>query len=141
MQVILLKDIPKVGKKGEVKEVADGYAQNALFPRGLAERATAAKVAAVQKQNENATAQQHAAEQEQMLRVKAMDGTRVEMKVKADKEGHLYQKIDTGKVAEVLEVDPVMVELAEPIKLCGEHEIILNAGKVRAKVTLAVLAE
>ena len=141
MQVILLKDVPKVGRKGEVKEVADGYAQNALFPRKLAERATASKVAELQKQTEQAVAQQHAAEQEQMLRVKTMDGSRVEISVKADKAGHLYQKIDTTKIAEALEVDSVMVDLPDPIKSCGEHEVTLNAGKVRAQVTVVVVPE
>ncbi|MBQ5444065.1 MAG: 50S ribosomal protein L9, partial [Erysipelotrichaceae bacterium] len=54
MKVILLSDVPKVGKKGEIKEVADGYARNFLIARGLAVQESNASKKILEKQNEEA---------------------------------------------------------------------------------------
>lgn len=141
MKIIFLKDVAKLGKKGEVKEVADGFAQNALFPRGLAEQATPAKIAAANQKQQQTQAQREAAEQAQIAKIRELDGKTFVLRAKADKAGHLYQKIDAAKIAEAVGAPLSTLELSGPIKACGEYDVSAVLGKVHAKITLSVVAE
>ncbi|HET8580992.1 MAG TPA: 50S ribosomal protein L9 [Candidatus Paceibacterota bacterium] len=141
MQVIFLKDVAKQGRRGEVKEVSDGYAQNMLLPRGLAEAATPAKVAAIKAKMAESEAANAASAEALAARVRGLDGTRVELAAKADPTGHLYQKLDAAKIAEAIGVPASAITHAEPIKELGEHVIALSAGKAKASVTLLVTAQ
>lgn len=141
MEVILLKDVPKFGRRGDVKHVSDGYAQNMLLPRGLAERATPAKIAALQAQKEHSEEQLAAMAAELVAKVKDLEGKRFEMKVKADKTGHLYQKIDVEKVSVAIGVPRSLVMMDHPIKEVGEHVLTVKSEKVSARVIIAVIAQ
>jgi large subunit ribosomal protein L9 len=140
MQVIFLKDIPKVAHRGDVKNVSDGHAQNYLFPRGLAEKATPAKIAALEANKahsaENAAAQVAAL----VAKIKAADGVRYEIVAKADKTGHLYQKIDAAKIATLLALPESIIVLDHPLKEVGEHSIALTHEKVNATAIVAIVA-
>ena len=95
MKVILLKDIGGVGKKGEVKEVADGYAFNSLIPQKLVEQATKEKIAqheADQKKHADARAAEDAA---LSTLVEGLNGERVEMKLRATEKGGLFKSVHT----------------------------------------------
>ena len=140
MKVILLRDVAKVGKIHQVKEVADGYALNSLIPRGLAEPATPAKIAAMKKRLTAEESARAASADELMATVKGMDGKRIEHAVKADQKGHLYQKLDAAKLAPIVGLPVDVLQLKEPIKEAGEHAIPLKTGKVSAEVTLVLTA-
>ena len=141
MEVILLKDVPKVGQRGEVKNVSDGYAQNMLIPRGLAEKGTPAKIAALKKNKEHAQEERAAETAKLIEKVHAANGQRFEIHAKADEKGHLYQKLDAAKVAEAIGVPESVVVLDAPLKEVGEHEVKLNVEKVHGTTTVVVVAE
>jgi len=147
MKIILSQDIPKVGKKNEVKEVADGYARNFLIAKGLAKPATEAAL----KQLELIKAEL-ARKAEEDLKVQEgvvsqIDGQEFEITGKADGTGKLYGSITPVKVAKILkdngfDVSKNNVKLAEPIKTTGEYEINLELDHgLEAKIKLIITEE
>jgi large subunit ribosomal protein L9 len=140
MEVILLKDVQKLGRRGDVKHVSDGYAQNLLFPRGLAEKATPAKIALLKAHSAEHAAAAAAEQDAQVAKVKAADGQRFEISAKADKLGHLYQKIDADRIAEAVGVPAIAIKLEAPLKEAGEHRIPLVLGKANATAIVVISA-
>lgn len=147
MKVILLKDVPKVGKKYEVKDIADGYARNFLFPHRLAEQATQEKVAML-----TAVKQKHQEDHERdeaLLKqaIKGLNGERLTVKVKADERGHLFKKLRAQDVLAIINeksprtLDEGVLALEEPITMIGSHELDLNSHGVRATLTLVIERE
>lgn len=147
MRVILLQDVPKVGHKYEVKEIADGYARNFLLPRGLAEVATEARVRALEAKR--AASQKKQAEQEEALRkaFARLHGQSVHLSAPANERGHLFRGIKAEDIAAAFSekcgvaVDARHIVRQEPIKETGEYEIPLAHGEAQARVTLFVKAE
>ncbi len=147
MKVILLKDVVNVGQKGSVKEVSDGYAQNFLIARGLAEQATAEKIAALQsaqEREEKARVQELAA---LGALVQSLEGKKVELQVRATEKGGLFKAIGASDIARTIKEQtekniPVEgIKLSKPIKEVGEHAVELVSGDARAHVTVVVSAE
>jgi len=132
VQVLLLKDIKGLGKAGEVRTVADGYARNYLIPRGLAVAATEGAV--------RRTEVQKAIEAEREERVRSDSSALAErlaemtltFRVKAGEKGRLYGSVTSADIAEEIErltghaVDKRKVELEEPIRLLGTHKVALR---------------
>lgn len=129
MKVILLKDVAKVGKIHEVKEVSDGYALNSLIPRGLARLATSDVLAKHKK--ERALASEKHMHDEGAFRVslQRLSEIGIAIHAKGDATGHLYQKIDARFLAEVFTKEaghlckPEDIHLEEPIKKYGVHVV------------------
>jgi large subunit ribosomal protein L9 len=147
MKVIFLKDVPK-GKKGEIKEVADGYARNFLFPKGMALPATlsATKAAKVllEKQMEYET--QHQEEQSKLAH--ELDGKELRFKAKAGAKGRLHGSITSANIAEELtrvtglDIDKKRVEIEGPLHHVGDYEVIINMGTgAQAKIKVIVEQE
>ena len=146
MEVILLQDIKRLGKAGDIKRVADGYARNYLIPRGLAMIATegARKQAA---ERVAASARRDALEKTQ-AEAQAAEIGNVELlfKAKTGESGRLYGSITNADIAEQLgqeigvEVDKRKVLLDEPIKEIGKSkvEVKLHPG---VSITVTVLVE
>jgi large subunit ribosomal protein L9 len=140
MQVIFTKDVPKVARRGDVKNVSDGHAENYLFPRGLAEKATPAKIAALQSQKAQSQEAAAASVAALVLKIKAADGVRYEMKAKADKTGHLYQKIDAAKVAALISLPESLIVMDHSLKEVGEHPIKLMHENASATAIVGIIA-
>lgn len=148
MQIVLLKDIKRLGKAGEVRNVADGYARNYLIPRGLATPATAG---AVHEAKEHAAAEaKHVAREQAEAQSLAdeLSGVALTFKARAGETGHLYGSITTADIAEGLEkqtgkpVDRRKVALEEPIRELGTFQVPIRlAGEVTANITVTVEAE
>ena len=148
MQVIMKKDVNKIGKAGQLLEVSDGYARNFLFPRGLAEEATAGRVADLNSRQQNRKAKEdkekHAAEEHKKL----LQGKTIRVAASAGESGKLFGSITTAQVAEALEaqhmikVDKRDIKLTEPVKQSGSHpmSVRLHSG-VQADMTLVVEAQ
>jgi large subunit ribosomal protein L9 len=129
MKVILRQDVDKVGLRGEVVDVARGYARNFLLPRKLAEPATPARVAELEK------VQAHRARHEAQTFEQAQDisqrlgQTELRFDVKAGETGVLFGSVTATDVADSLwerhkiRVDRRRIELAEPIKRIGRYDI------------------
>ena len=145
MKIVLLKDIDNMGKEGEIKEVADGYARNFLLPKKMAELATpAALKKAEARKAKGAEAAKMELEEAQKL-AELLEGRELFIKVK-EKEGKLFGSVNEKTIAktfkdEGLKIDPTSIRLAEPIKEVGEYQakVKLRHG-LEASVTITVFA-
>jgi len=144
MQVILLSDVPKVGRKFEVKNVSDGYAANFLFPRRLAERATPEKLAQVKARAHAAAAQQEVELSLLDKNLAALKKLSVHVKARANEQGHLYEGIRAQEVLKALsdehriELPEGSLELPHPLKSAGEHKIDVSAHGRKGVLTVVI---
>jgi large subunit ribosomal protein L9 len=129
MKVVLRQDVDKIGLRGEVVEVARGFARNFLLPRKLAEHATPARVAELEKVNAHrAVHEAQSFEQAQEISQR-LGQTELRFDVKAGDTGVLFGSVTATDVADTLwakhkiRVDRKKIELAEPIKRIGRYEI------------------
>ncbi|MDO8492727.1 MAG: 50S ribosomal protein L9 [bacterium] len=144
MRVILLQDVPKVGKKYEVKEVSGGYASNFLFPKKLAIVAT--KESSVKAESERQRITDLHKMQEDLLskNLAGLAEIKVTLKEKANESGHLYSKVHAEEIAKAvkeqtgLDVQAQFIELKEPIKAIGEHNITVTAHGKKATFVLNI---
>lgn len=125
MKVIFLKDVKGKGKKGEVKDVALGYARNYLFKNNLAIEATNANLKALEaKKRKNAEEEQKEKEDAMNLKDKLAELT-VEVKAKAGEGGRLFGSVTNKQIAEALKkehgykIDRRKIELDDPIRALG----------------------
>ena len=145
MKVILVVDVPRVGKAGEVKEVKKGFAFNYLLPEGFAELATAGMVKSVEKSLVKRNAEKAAKIEELSSSMKKLDGMTFTITAKAE-EGKLFGSISVSQIVAAAKKSDVeiledMVLLDRPIKSVGEHAVKLAAGKSKATVIVSVVAE
>ncbi len=144
MKVILHKDISKLGKKYDVKDVADGYAMNFLIPKGGAEVATEG---ALKKLDGLKTAWLAEAKiQEDLLEknLHEVEGKTVVIKAKASEQGHLFAGIHKEDLVDAIktqvhgDIIASFIDLPKPIKTTGDHEILIKANGKEAKLTVSV---
>lgn len=145
MKVILLKDIAKLGKRGEVKEVADGFAINVLIKKGDALQATPGELA---KWKAKEDAKVHKKEVETNAFVALADTLRNhELTItnkKYDDKGQLFAQVketdivDTIFAATKISIDPKQVILSAHIKAKGKHQFTLKQGDKQAQFTIVV---
>lgn len=127
MKVIFIQDVRGRGKRGQVKDVPDGYAQNYLIKRGLAKQATHAAMSqlAGQQRAEEKHATEELAEAKELKKVLENDKTVVELSGKAGTDGRMFGSISTKQIATALQkqfnvkIDKRKIELAAPIKGLG----------------------
>ena len=143
MKIIFLKDVPKLGKKDDVKEMNDGYVRNFLLPRKLVEIATPA---ALTKLNERKAIRDtdHAFHQARMeTTAKALDGLKINLDALANEKGVLFKAITYHDVAPLFEkasgvIIPEDVFHDVHIKSTGEHLLSVNVGSRTVHCTLIV---
>lgn len=129
MKVILTKDVKSQGKKGDLINVSDGYANNFLFPKGYAKPAT--KQALNELEGKKGAEQYHKNMEEQKARNIAdrLKEIKVSIKAKAGKEGKLFGSVTSKDVAEALKtqyniaVDKRKIDLPDGIKTCGIRDV------------------
>jgi len=144
MKVILLQDVENLGKKYDVKDVADGHARNFLFPQKLAEVASEAAIKRLEtrKQEEIKIAEEDLTATE--LLVGQLDGQEIEILAKVDESGKLYGSITSAKIVKALAdkgflIKRNQVKLAEPIKETGDFEVALELEHgLEAKIKVIV---
>ena len=134
MKFIFNTDVRGQGKKGEMKEVSDGYARNYLMPRGLASPATADAVNAL-KLKEKAKAAQMAKEKAAAEEnAKRLSGVVVQISARAGQGGRLFGAVTSQEIAEALreqhgiEIEKNKIVQAEPIKQFGSYEVKAKLG-------------
>ena len=144
MKVLFLHNIKSVAQVGDIKDVADGYARNYLFPRGLATMATKDSI-----KHSDALKAEHAKELElqkdsaQKLATQ-INGTEITIEAEANPEGHLYGSISASDIADGLEskgfgIDSESIVLEEPIKELGEYAISIELfEEITASIKLTV---
>ena len=128
MQIILQEDVEKLGSRGEVVSVADGYARNFLLPRKLALEASAGNVKRLEKIR-TVLAKRTATERDQAQKqAELLNAVNVTTKRKAGENGQLFGSVTTADLADALaaqgfELDRRRIELSEPIKNLGEYTV------------------
>jgi large subunit ribosomal protein L9 len=144
MEVILFADVKGLGRQGDRVKVSEGYFRNFLKPRGLADEATPANVKRFEKikQKQLELAAQKVAEARELA--KRIQDLVVTLKAKAGESDRLFGSVGAADIAEALKqqgylIDKKNIELEEPIKKLGTHEVVLRLHpEVRAKVKLVV---
>ncbi|RTR26037.1 50S ribosomal protein L9 [Robertmurraya yapensis] len=129
MKVIFLKDVKGKGKKGEVKNVADGYAQNFLIKQGLAVEANSANVSSLnaQKKKEEKLSAEELAEAKKLKEV--LEQLTVELSAKSGEGGRLFGSITSKQIAEALQkvhgikIDKRKIELEDAIRALGYTKV------------------
>jgi large subunit ribosomal protein L9 len=147
MQVILKQDVPSLGKKGELKEVASGYARNHLLPRGLAIEATPQRMREWMQRQEKAQLINRQQEENARLQAKKLALEELVFKMPSGEGGRLFGSVTPADIARKLSeagfnIDKKRIELAEPIKNIGSYKayVRLHPG-IKAEVPLRVLKE
>jgi len=144
MKVILLKDVPKLGRKYDIKEVNDGYAINFLIPQRMVEPATPGKIAEIEKKKKEFQIEKNQKEEALILALKQVSGVELIMKAKASERGHLFSSIHKKEIVEKMKTDynidiaEEAIELPEPVKSIGEFVIPIIVGKKKASFKLIV---
>ena len=134
MKVIFNVDVKGQGKKGELKEVSDGYARNYLLPRGLATEATADNLNAF-KLKEKAKAAQIAKEKAQAQEyAEKLSGIQVTIRAKAGNTGKLFGAVTSQEISDALkaqfglDIEKNKIVQAEPIKSYGSYTVKAKLG-------------
>lgn len=148
MKVIFLQDVKGKGKKGEVKEVPTGYANNYLLKNKLAEPATPANIKKLQ------AAQKKEAQEEEQIKKEAeqvkkqLEETTVDIPAKSGDDGRLFGSITSKQIAEHLKkqhkitVDRRKIELQDPLKSLGHHKVAVKLHPdVTGTITVQVVEQ
>jgi len=145
VRVILKREVAGLGRPGDVKDVADGYAQNFLLPRGLAIEATAGEMKVLARVRDAKRAKQDRAHADAEELAKRLSETTLVFTLKAGDQGKTFGSVTSKDIAEALQrehkvdVDKTKVHLPEPLKSLGVHTVEIRLlTDVRANVTVAI---
>ena len=148
MKVIFNTDVKGQGKKGELKEVSDGYARNYLLPRKLASEATADNINAL-KLKEKARARQMELEKAQAVEnAKKLEGVQVIVRAKAGGAGKLFGAVTSAEISKALkeqfdiDIEKNKIVQGEPIKTFGAYSVKAKFGyEINGTINLLVVEE
>jgi large subunit ribosomal protein L9 len=147
MEVILREDVERVGARGEVVKVADGYARNYLLPKKLAVAATDSNRKIVEQERQAHLRREAKAVGEAQDLAKLMNGVAVTIAQKAGESDQLFGSVTSKDIAEALEkqnytIDRRKIELDAPIKQLGEFKVPVRLHReVTAEITVNVVRE
>src|SRR3989338_11180794 len=146
MKVVLLKDIPGVGRKKEVKNVSDGYALNMLIPKKLVVPGTPASIAHAERLKSEEETQRKIQEDLLFKNLASMQGLMIEISGKANEQGHLFASIHPETIIAELrkqkgvDLSPEFLQLEKPLKEVGEHKIPVKVQGKTGGFTVLVKA-
>lgn len=146
MKILLLADVKDLGKAGEIHDVSDGYARNYLIPRKLAATATAQNVRQAEDQRQAKAKRDEKAAQVTKTLAGKVDGVEVRFKAHVGEQDRLYGSITNVDIAKELtravgqEIDRHHIELVDPIRDLGSHQVRVRLGR-GAVATVTVVVE
>jgi len=147
MEVILKEDVPKLGHRGDVIKVAEGYGRNYLLPRKLAIEATPANKAVIEQMKQAAVRRSAVEKADSEALAKQLDGVSLAFQRKAGEKDHLFGSVTSSDIAEALEhkgfnIDRRKIQLNEPLKSIGEFEVPIRLHRdVTSKIKVTVEKE
>jgi large subunit ribosomal protein L9 len=149
MEVILKEDVPKLGHRGEVVKVAEGYGRNYLLPHKLAIEATAANRAVIEQMKQSAIRKSAVEKADSEALAKQLEGVALAFQRKAGEKDHLFGSVTSSDIAEALEhrgfnIDRRKIQLHESLKSLGEFDVPIKLHRdvtTRIKVTVEKEAE
>ncbi len=147
MKVILQADVKGTGKKGQVYEVADGYARNFLFPKKLAIEATTGNIQDISHKKAVEDRRKVKEKEDALQLAGKLNALQIEVKTKTGEGGRLFGSVTSKEIADALkkqhgvEVDKRKLDLKEPIKALGSYEVHVKVHpEVIAKLQVHVSA-
>jgi large subunit ribosomal protein L9 len=148
MEVILLKDVARLGQAGEVCKVAPGYARNHLIPQGLAVMATKGAVRELEQKRQTEARRQKKLDAEARTLAEELDGVTLTIHAKIGEKERLYGSVTSGDIAAALEketgrsIDRRKIELEEPIRQLGIYTVPVRlSSDVLPQIRVDVVAE
>lgn len=146
MKIILIKDLPKLGKKGDTVIVKNGYARNYLIPKGIALEATESNIKHFYEIEKQKKAKKEREKTKAEKIKEKIDGEGIKLKLRISEEGKAFGAITSSDIAEALnqkkkvEINHHSIELEKPIKEKGKYEITINLYPgIKAKINLWVV--
>lgn len=145
MRVILKAEVRGLGRTGEIKDVADGYARNYLLPKGLAIEATGGELKVLAQERQTEKTRKDRAHQDAEELAKRLGQVTLVFKLKAGDRGKTFGSVTAKEVADSLEkeakaeIDKTKIVLHEPLRSLGIHKVEVRLlSDVRANVTVAI---
>ncbi|MCC5896045.1 MAG: 50S ribosomal protein L9 [Alkalibacterium sp.] len=146
MEVILLKDVKGTGKKGEVKNVSDGYANNFLIKKGFAKEATSSAKQELTMKNKAQQREEQEIYEAALKEKEQIEANPIELKEKAAEDGRLFGSVTTKQIAKEIEkqlgikVDKRKINQIIPMRTIGSQTMDVKLHKdVTAELTVRVL--
>lgn len=147
MKIILLQDLARLGKRGEVKEVADGFALNVLIAKNQAVRATPAELSKWKQLEDKKTYQKELLQSSFLKLIHELQGKKLTIEGLKHDKGHLFAAIGKESVAEAifkatgLSVHPNQIVLKTPLKTLGEHSFELEQNDKKSSIAIELLGK
>jgi large subunit ribosomal protein L9 len=148
VKVILKEDVSKIGKKGELLEVSDGYARNYLFPRGLAEEATEGRQKEWETRRKGLAQKADRAEKAAQEIKRNIQGKQISLKASAGESGKLFGSVTTAMISQAIEeqlkvkVDKKDLRVSETIRQIGRYTLSVRLyANTEAELSVLVEAE
>jgi large subunit ribosomal protein L9 len=145
VRVILKAEVRGLGRTGEIKDVADGYARNYLLPKGLAIEATGGELKLLAQERQSEKTKKDRAHQDAEALAKRLGAVTLVFKLKAGEQGKTFGSVTAKEVADALkkeakaEIDKTKIVLHEPLRSLGVHKVEVRLlSDVRASVTVAI---
>jgi large subunit ribosomal protein L9 len=146
MKVILTEEIRGLGTRGEVVTVKDGYARNFLLPKNLAREATTGNLKQIEHERRKWALLANQEKDEAQKAADKVKGAKVQIEKRVGEHGHLFGSVTANEIADALaakgiEVDKRRIELAQPIKSIGVHDVEVRLHRdVTAQIQVEVIA-
>lgn len=146
MKVLLLKDVKQFGKRGEIKEISDGYARNYLIPRGLATPATAGTIKTHEIEVRAHALKSGKRAEERKAYLARLKDANITVARKASPSGALYEGVDADDVLAALhksgfkELTRADIALEHALKQLGDHTVTVHVGEEGAVITVTISA-
>jgi large subunit ribosomal protein L9 len=145
VRVILKAEVSGLGRTGEIKDVADGYARNYLLPKGLAIEATGGELKLLAQERQSEKMKKDRAHQDAEELAKRLGEVTLVFKLKAGEQGKTFGSVTAKEVADALkkeakaDIDKTKIVLREPLRSLGIHKVEVRLlADVRASVTVAI---
>ena len=148
MKVVLLQDVKKIGKKGDVIEVSDGYGRNVLIRKGLGVEGTKANLNTAAQRQESKVFKDKVAADEAVIMAAQLRKVKVVIKVQCGEDGKIFGSVTGKDISEALEkqykfkLEKKNIRLKSPIKTLGEYDVeVWVHQQVTSSVHVSVVAE
>ncbi|MDP3726379.1 MAG: 50S ribosomal protein L9 [bacterium] len=144
MKIILLQDVPKIGKKYDVKEVANGLARNFLIPQKLVEMATPQAIKNIETLRAKNLQEIEKKDKEFSAALESLGDSAIIIKAKASEQGSLFRAVTEKDIAETLEkqyqikISPSSVAFDEPIKKMGEYDVTIGDKNTKKIIKISI---
>lgn len=140
MRIVLIKDVPRLGRAGEIKVVRPGYARNFLIPQKLAVLPTAPEAKEIFK--EKLTKKKEISQEQEKITqtISKLEGKKIVFKVKVNQKDKPFKAIQPQEIAKKINIPEELIQ-TKPLQEIGVHQILVKKGALQAKVEVVIRPE